>query len=512
MRTADKPETQEDRGLIYFAVFAIISGLVIRCLLFPTMPAFWEDEIIAATHAVQPVTRLLVNVLRNEIHPPLYFLQLHLWTFISTDDRWLLANSLLWSFAALASIYVVAFRDTGNRQESLVVVAVLALLPQAVERANELRMYPMLLTLSIWEIYYTKQAFTENSRTADKIKTIILSIIITCTHAIGFIAVFLNALYALFILINRQSKINQYIIWLALFAVTAVFAAPILVSNMLHDANLPPFGSQPPYLSYASGLVLGAGPAFSDWQLAFGLALYLLVGVGGLATKRTRILTVAFLIAPLAIAVLGEMAVKPIFKVNFFATIVAPALALTIGRLVIGISSRQVRCIVFFALAGVFGYLAMTPNNIVYRLANFREIAAFVRTQAQPGDVVYVPQMSIFWGMAWYLDGPNWGSPLAIAQAPSPEWQRVYDRLGPTLVGALGLMPTTQVLKSGDLVLVTGRNGVPANIPATRVWLVTYKRADLPRGLPGDTLGALQRASTHPFSVLTDLTLYTTPP
>jgi len=38
---------------------------------------------------------------------------------------------------------------------------------------------------------------------------------------------------------------------------------------------------------------------------------------------------------------------------------------------------------------------------------DFPAAAATIRGMAKPGDVVYVPQISMFWGMTWYLVGPT---------------------------------------------------------------------------------------------------------
>ena len=60
------------------SLMAILAGVAWRCDL-SLKTGFWEDEIIAATHAVQPFPAILVNIVRNDIHPPLYFMQLHVW-------------------------------------------------------------------------------------------------------------------------------------------------------------------------------------------------------------------------------------------------------------------------------------------------------------------------------------------------------------------------------------------------------------------------------------------------
>ncbi|MEO8301333.1 MAG: hypothetical protein ABI608_06050, partial [Rhizomicrobium sp.] len=70
---------------IFAAGTLIVLGIGLRIWI-RTPTDFWEDEIIAATHAMQPFWRLLINIVRNDVHPPLYFLQLHVWSLLSETD------------------------------------------------------------------------------------------------------------------------------------------------------------------------------------------------------------------------------------------------------------------------------------------------------------------------------------------------------------------------------------------------------------------------------------------
>ena len=109
----------------------------------------------------------------------------------------------------------------------------------------------------------------------------------------------------------------------------------------------------------------------------------------------------------------------------------------------------------------------------------------------------------MFWGMAWYLDGPNWGSALEVGGAPSEKMERLFGWLGPTLVDGLGLRPKTHLISlPNGLVMVTGAQGDPVVDHASRVWLVTYDRADLPPGMPPQRLGGLSRTKELRYSQL----------
>jgi hypothetical protein len=118
-----------------------------------------------------------------------------------------------------------------------------------------------------------------------------------------------------------------------------------------------------------------------------------------------------------------------------------------------------------------------------------------------PGDVIFVPQQSYFHGLAWYLDGPYWGSPLKIAPPPTTPWKKVYKRLGPTIVQKLDLMPVKAIIDDKPFKILTGTMPSKDAPDARRVWLVSIQRADLPKDYPPKTIGDLKKQFTVGKSV-----------
>jgi hypothetical protein len=58
--------------------------------------------------------QFFIECIRDDMHPPLYFLQLHFWSWVSKTDRWLVFNSVLWGLIALISLWIVQKRIRGN--------------------------------------------------------------------------------------------------------------------------------------------------------------------------------------------------------------------------------------------------------------------------------------------------------------------------------------------------------------------------------------------------------------
>jgi len=81
-----------------------------------------------------------VSILRFDLHPPFYYLQLSLWALVSHDDVWLMANSIFWSTAAIGLLIYAASRIYGL-PTALYAGILLALSPVALAYADQVRMY-----------------------------------------------------------------------------------------------------------------------------------------------------------------------------------------------------------------------------------------------------------------------------------------------------------------------------------------------------------------------------------
>jgi hypothetical protein len=465
----------------------------------------WEDEIIAATHAMQPLWLLPVEVARHDVHPFLYFLQLHLWSLAGTSDVWFKLNSVFWNIVAIGSIGLVGKRlyDQGT---GCIAATLFALSPPSVWMAQEVRPYSWLYVLFIWTFYATELACRAGFRgrwTSARVLAFCVAIIYS--HAIGFLVVFFFGVYAFVRLSEEAAGFRAYRNWLFAFGLAALTAVPALATDLMRNANLGAPDTLSDIALWFPRMVLPRG----DQPLAIALAagIYGVTVLSGVIARPTRTVTAVFLVLPLALCAVTNAAGTVLFKLNIFSTIVTPFLVMVIARLSRRIWPRPGRIVVCLSallfIAGSVDYL----NNRV-PTTGFRAAAQMIRVDQQSGDVVYVPQQSMFWGMAWYLIGPDWGSALAVSGATDAPWRRVYQRLGPRLIALLHLEPTTQILVAPHgLVLLVGPTSQDQAAKAHRIWLVTYDRADLPAGFPPASLGALTRGTSTPIQQLT-VTLY----
>jgi hypothetical protein len=421
------------------------------------------------------------------VHPPLYFLQLHFWALLGQSDVWLMANSLAWSFGGIFSLWWVARQHYGSRTAPIA-AAIYAILPTPVYLSDQVRMYAMLAALTIWAFHFATVIFKDGRATnANRIALTALLIAMLFTHAIGSIAVATNGLYALHTAIERKRPLRTGFF---VYGICAVCAVPWLVKGMMQDANLHEgTGIYGAILNIA--LTIAGIPASLD-PLVFVLGaacLAIIVGLG-LAQQKTRILACYFLGFPILLSAVIGLILKPVFKWNFFSTIEAPFIALVLA--LVFFDRRRWRVFLAAGCAIVLFGISVQERYSFRESSGYRYLAQILKTNYRPGDIVYVPQQSDFWGMAWYLTGPAWGSPLRIAAPPTAPWRKVYSKLGRGTVAALDLMPQTQLLDKNGFKILTGAASADQTSGAKRIWLVAVPGVRLP-ALPKELGGLPQQ-------------------
>lgn len=459
--------------------FAVILRFFIR-----TSFTLWEDEVIAATHAMQSTLQVITSVIVNDIHPPLYFLELHFWSLLSHADIWLIVNSIMFSILAIASMLIVT-RKICDTNTGLITAAVFSALPVTLWMSGEVRMYAMLSVLLIWMHYFNYLVFVlQKKRKEYLIATFILALAIIYTHAIGFIAVFFFGVYGASFLVTRRATAKEWRQWLALFGIAGLCSLPLLIGTYFHIADMPQLTGFKDIVSWMSAILIGEGYKSASWLQISGCIAYLIIAVFGLLLKQTRRLTLVFLIGPMLVCLVIGLLGKPLFKANFFSNFYSLFLALVAGQLVTAIPARGGRQTIMLICVIAALFTMGIANRIILNEANgyYRQISDIIEADKKPGDVVWAPQPSVFWGMVHYLAPNDRSSSLKIRPKLRAQsgWWKVFDRLGPTLTNKLDLIPSSQTITTQDgLRIVIGMDSHPKPEGKGRLWVVTFPRPDL---------------------------------
>jgi len=136
-----------------FIILTLITllGLGLRLVQLDFQPLWWDEgySVWFASHSIAEMARLTAA----DIHPPLYYALLHLWTAVfGLKPLSLRLFSVLVSLPAIPLAYALG-RDMRDRATGYLAAAAVALNPFAIFYAQEIRMYGLAATLSLAAIW-----------------------------------------------------------------------------------------------------------------------------------------------------------------------------------------------------------------------------------------------------------------------------------------------------------------------------------------------------------------------
>ncbi len=466
-----------------FCAFISFVGVAAALAFFAARGSLWEDEIIAITHANQPLPLFFVEILRHDIHPPLYFLQLAGWAALVPDgDRWLLANSLAWAALGLVAMFRVARACHGARA-AWYATALFAVLPSFAWSAGTLRMYSMLPVLVLFAYEANRRWWIGRAPRA-LAAMVATEALLVLAHAVEFyfVAFIVAAALAEAAAAGRlrapQAGFSRsFGGWLVAQAVVGLCILPFAASALLHGSDASAPGTLLDALAAGGSLIGGWKASSETWVRGGGAVVFLALLGCALAPRESRWRTLVLPFGALAVAMTLGFVIKPIFKQPVFAANLLPFLALGAGCAAARFrGARVVACAIAVLLAALAWPVAQRQAPV----EAYAAAAAHVRDGARPGDLVVVPSVSTFWGVMRYAVGPRWGEPMRVGEKPNAEWSRIYDRLsrifGPAILDRLALVPERNWVDDAGVHYLLDTDAVDASRGAGHVWVVTHDR------------------------------------
>lgn len=469
--------TRIDR-VICIATIAL--GLLVSVFYWWNRQGLWEDEIIAITHANQPFPLFFIEVLRNDVHPPMYFLQLKLWQQIGFhSDHAILANSLFWAVISLGALFYMA-RSVYGARAAWYVAAIYAIFPIFAYSAANLRMYAMVPAMAML-VWYANRRWFDTARHKWLAMAILTEVFLAYVHAIEFyfVAFFVIAAFAEALFRRRAGDAslaagsNAAITkWLGWQAAAVVLMLPLMGSAVVRgsDAGAPSSGLA--ILLEPGALVAGWGPSSILSLRIAGLVIFCVLAALAMKEPSARLRTLIIPIGALGVAITVSILAKPMLKVPVFAANLLPFLALGAGVGVAFHARPWARGALYACLALM---CAAAAPLVLYQLkpGGYQESAQYVVAKAEPGDIVVVPNVSVYWGVLRYAVGPNWGKPLEVMPLENnAQWASLTAKLGPELTGLLGLLPGTDTVTHNGVRYAIGQDARKATAQAKRVWVV----------------------------------------
>ncbi len=148
-------EPRRVSGRLRLALVAItLLAFLLRVLRLEWQPLWW-DEGYSVFFATQPLAEML-SLTAQDIHPPLYYALLHVWTQFFDSAR-PAADRLLSIYAGILAVpllAILAYALTRRAAVSVLAAALLAINPLHVYYSQEVRMYSLALLLGLLASYF----------------------------------------------------------------------------------------------------------------------------------------------------------------------------------------------------------------------------------------------------------------------------------------------------------------------------------------------------------------------
>ncbi|GAB4562674.1 MAG: hypothetical protein Kow0047_10960 [Anaerolineae bacterium] len=280
------PSRRPKQGIL--PILLLLGGAVLRLYRLGA-ESLWYDETVSAYLASEPVTDLVAHTARD-IHPPLYYLLLHLWVSAVGRSEYALAFfSAFWSLILLALTYRLAL-DLFDRHSAAIALLLASVAPFHVWYAQEVRMYTLGAALAMSSLWALARYWSLSRRGAARGRRWLA--LWTVSAAAGLYTLyyfaFLLAVEAVFVAAwwaVRARDRSAGLRWLGAHLLVALAYVPWL-PIAFRQATDPPV---PPWRTF-DGILSAAVETWRAWAVGQS-------GRGALAVAAAIALTAAYLFA-----------------------------------------------------------------------------------------------------------------------------------------------------------------------------------------------------------------------
>lgn len=424
--------------------------------------SLWTDEGLTVSRAEQPISLVFKNknlipvepnyydgsrvdeVATPDVHPPLYFLLMHLWIRVAGQSEFVLRfPSVIASMLVLPLLFSLASALL-SREAGLWAALLAATSPFYTWHAQEARMYAWVILFSVASVYTLLPLLRETAKPRHYLSYLVATSALLYTHYTGFLLLaFEVAIYGVY-QSRKGIRLGPVLVFLAVAALVLIPLAPYV--RRVLDLSLFGFVSRPLPILLAeawSYFSLGISESLIRplWQTAPFLALFV-VGALMIGVRRRQeawMVSLGYLGIPLLM-----FHVISYFKPNYMnprhLLIISPAWELVMAQ---GLATLRRRF--WPGLVLLLGLSLFFRGRANYKIFSshslwkddIRGAIKYIEARAQPGDAIVLHDPVIRLTVDYYYDGPY---PLASIPgfAESNEqkvvdefarWSQRYDRI-----------------------------------------------------------------------------------
>jgi uncharacterized membrane protein len=395
-RPASRARALDARIEIAGLVALVAGAVVLRVALVDR--SLWFDELITVLKARDTAPSLLTG-LASDVHPPLYYLLLHLWVGpLGTGAAAMRSLSIVWSIVCVVAVWGWS-RAAFPAHSGLPAATLAAFGPFSAWYGSEVRMYAQVLALTAlagWMAWRVLEDGPSRGRVA-----VLAAALAALAWTHYFASLFIGSLGVVAVAHRlRRREARAGATWvMACCAIAWASLLPWLafvVERRGATAPDPTHYPVPDFYSVAiAGLEMLVGfPSFSalgvlaaGWPVICLAALVLLPHAGRLHSRTAGLLAVLALPAAVLVSfsVLGP---RSVFDPRFLAVCAVPLYVLA-GRLLAGLRGWMLGPAVGIVAAGAVGAsLWQNTSRTNPKLYDYRQALAAINARARPGDAI----------------------------------------------------------------------------------------------------------------------------
>jgi uncharacterized membrane protein len=420
--------------------------------------SLWYDETVSAVLASKSLPALVMHT-AGDIHPPGYYVLLHLWMRLVGSSEYSLAFlSLVFSILIVVLVFALTKAMLGARA-ALWATALTAMSPFQIWYAQEVRMYTLGATAGLMSLWFAWNLLYRWRATNDCVNdsrgtlwewglgyAVAAAVGLYVLYYFAFWLIFLAALPALWLLFNRRWR--QLTAWLGLQVAVAGLYLPWLPISWRQATSppVPPWRGLAPWdqIAMESWSAMSLGQSVHPGQawpiLVLTLILYL---VGLVAAYRlgsgsgrsnglpTWVLLLSLTVGPIMSIGLLSL-VTPLYHVRYVFTYSAP-FYIILGAGFAWLWGRR-RAMVWICTALLMGGSALSLYQMhthpAYEADDFRSAVAFLAERWRPGDAILVNAGYAYTAFIYYYSGDYIGPVRLTEDWPAPASEPLVLQMG----------------------------------------------------------------------------------
>ncbi len=417
--------------------------------------SLWTDE-IASLRDSESVTSAI-----NGAQPPFYYLVLHLFRKLGTNEFIIRFPSVIFGVLTIALSYWIGKLFFGPK-EGLVSASLLSVSTFHIYYSQEARMYALLAFLSLLSLFFFHKSLCEHKKSL-WVGFILSTMLTLYTHYFGIFVLLTETVFFMFLLIigrflarskSERTRVHVYklqnglpalfilsIIILAVFFVPfLLWRAPRRISTFLPGAQNGSGSSVPPLqLSFISKIFSqfsGGSPFSYGSSLLYLFLFFFLCGcVLSIKNHKEKLVLMLFWITlPIPLVFFASTRVD-VYSEPRYVISVLPIYLLVVSRGITSlpeyllsfpmvktniksvfpvISKRSLRnhttlCLAIFLLATIFLGLSITPLLGYYEKekADWRAVATYLEAKSSADDVIVVEPTHLMEPFSYYFCNPK---------------------------------------------------------------------------------------------------------